>query len=96
MSAKAERLSGYVKRGRAVRITVDGEAVQAYEGETLAAALMAAGLRTFRHTHEGHPRGIFCGMGICYDCTVTVSGLNTVRACVTPVREGMQVFTGSR
>lgn len=77
-----------------MQIKVDGEPIQVHEGETLAAALMASGRRTFRHTEPaGHPRGIFCGMGICYDCTVTVIGLNHVRACVTPVREGMQVIT---
>jgi predicted molibdopterin-dependent oxidoreductase YjgC len=88
------RLDGNVERGRPVQITVDGETIQAYEGESLAAALMASGRRVFRHTDPGgHPRGIFCGMGICYDCLVTLAGQEHVRACIALVREGMQVST---
>ncbi len=72
---------------------VDGEAIAAYEGETIAAALLAAGRRTFRHTAPGgSPRGIFCGIGVCFDCLVTVDG-SQIRACVTPVRDGMRVST---
>jgi hypothetical protein len=63
------RLDSNVERGRSVCITVDGQVIEAYEGETVAAAMLAAGRHTFRHTHpEGQPRGIFCGMGICYEC----------------------------
>jgi predicted molibdopterin-dependent oxidoreductase YjgC len=88
------RLNSNLDRGRPVQITVDGEPIQAYEGESLAAALMAAGRRTFRHLEPGgHPRGIFCGMGICYDCLVTVAGQDHVRACMTLVQPGMQVTT---
>ncbi len=57
----------------------------------MAAALLAAGLRVWRHTPSGAPRGIFCGMGVCFDCLVTVDDLADQRACVTPVRPGMQV-----
>jgi predicted molibdopterin-dependent oxidoreductase YjgC len=90
----ALRLDGNVERGREVQIIVDGEHVQAYEGESLAAALLASGRRVFRHTEPGgHPRGIFCGMGICYDCLVAVVGQGHVRACIAPVQEGMQVIT---
>ena len=88
------RLDANVDRGRPVQITVDGESIQAYEGESLAAALLAAGRRVFRHAEPGgDPRGIFCGMGICYDCLVTVTGQDHVRACMTLVQEGMQVST---
>lgn len=94
MNSNPLRLDGDVERGRSVQITVDGEVVDSFEGETIAVALMASGRRAFRHPEPGgHPRGVFCGMGICYDCTVTVVGLNHVRACVTPVRDGMQVIT---
>ncbi len=72
---------------------VDGQPVPAYQGETIAAALLAAGRRTLRHTVPGgHPRGIFCGIGVCFDCLVTVEGRH-IRACVTPVQDGMQVST---
>ncbi len=88
------RLEANVERGRLVQISVDGEAIQAYEGESLAAAMLAAGKRVFRHAEPGgDPRGIFCGMGICYDCLVTVAGSDHVRACMTLVSEGMQIST---
>ncbi len=72
-------------------ITVDGAPMPAREGQTIAAALLAAGRSLLRHTQSGAPRGIFCGMGVCFDCLVTVDGLTDQRACITPVRPGMQV-----
>ncbi|MGA2991825.1 MAG: (2Fe-2S)-binding protein, partial [Candidatus Korobacteraceae bacterium] len=75
-------------------ITVDGESIQAYAGESVAAAMLAAGRYIFRHTHpEGQPRGIFCGMGVCYECLVTVDGRERVRACIFPVRDGLRITT---
>ncbi|MCX6028058.1 MAG: (2Fe-2S)-binding protein [Chloroflexi bacterium] len=79
--------------GERFTIEVNGEAVAACEGQTVAAALIATGHRMFGHTPSGAPRGIFCGMGVCFDCLVTVDGLADQRACVTPVRPGMQVQT---
>ena len=97
MNANARRLTGNIERGRSVKLLVDGHPLPAYEGETVAAALLAAGRRTFRHTVPGGaPRGVFCGIGVCFDCLVTVDGTQTVRACVTPVRDGMQVTTTGR
>ena len=94
MNEKSRRLSSNLERGRAIQLIVDGQAIEAYEGETVAAALTAAGKRVFRHTVPGgQPRGIFCGIGVCFDCLVTVDGMQNVRACVTPVRDGMQVLT---
>ena len=85
------RMAG-VERGRALGILVDGAEVRAYEGESIAAALVASGRRFTRWTaRTGEPRGYFCGMGVCQDCLVTVDGLPNVRACVTPVRDGMRV-----
>jgi glycine/D-amino acid oxidase-like deaminating enzyme/bacterioferritin-associated ferredoxin len=75
----------------AITVNVDGRAVTAYEGETLAAALVGAGLRVGRHTQSGNPRHVFCGMGVCFDCLTIVEGMGTVRACMTKVREGMEV-----
>ena len=74
-------------------IEVDGQAVPARPGQTIAAALIAVGRTAFSHTPSGAPRGIFCGMGVCFDCLVTVDGLADQRACVTPVRPGMRVET---
>jgi predicted molibdopterin-dependent oxidoreductase YjgC len=88
------RMAAGVVRGPAVRIAVDGEAIPAHEGESLAAALLAAGRRFTRWTaRAGEPRGYFCGMGVCHDCLVAVDGRPNVRACMTPVREGMSVDT---
>jgi aerobic-type carbon monoxide dehydrogenase small subunit (CoxS/CutS family) len=81
---------GAVERGARVTITVDGEPLPAFLGETLAAAMLADGRRTLRRSpRSGSPRGIFCGMGICYDCLMVVDGRPNVRACMTPVAEGM-------
>jgi predicted molibdopterin-dependent oxidoreductase YjgC len=72
-------------------IAVNGRPVAAEAGQTVAATLLSAGITAFRRTPNGAPRGIFCGMGVCYDCLVTVDGLADQRACVTPVRPGMRV-----
>jgi predicted molibdopterin-dependent oxidoreductase YjgC len=88
------RMHGAEGRGRAVTIRLDGEAMTAYEGETVAAALLAAGRRTFRTTARGEtPRSYYCGMGVCHDCLMTIDGLPGVRACMTPVRDGLAVLT---
>lgn len=85
---------GTAELGREVTIEVDGQPVQAHEGEPIAAALMAAGLRVLRHTVKRHePRGVFCAIGRCTDCAMTVDGRPNVRTCVTPVREGMRIET---
>ena len=79
-------------RGRPVRMTFDGEPIEAYEGESIAAALLAAGQRVWRTTGErGEPRGLFCNMGLCCECLVQVDGRPNVRACRTPVADGMTV-----
>ena len=83
-----------VERGRALSIVVDGADVGAYEGESVAAALLGSGRRFTRWTaRTGEPRGYVCGMGICQDCLVTVDGRPNVRACMTPVRDGLRVET---
>jgi len=85
---------GEAKLGRKVTIEVDGEPMEAYEGEPIAAALMAAGYRVLRHTVKRQdPRGVFCAIGRCTDCAMTVDGRPNVRTCVTPVRDGMVIQT---
>jgi predicted molibdopterin-dependent oxidoreductase YjgC len=77
-----------------LRILLDGRELPAREGQTIAAALMVAGCRAFRMTpRRGEPRGLFCGMGVCFDCVVLLEGVS-VRACQTPVRDGMRIATG--
>jgi predicted molibdopterin-dependent oxidoreductase YjgC len=80
--------------GGNVVITVDGREVRASRGQTVAGVLLAEGQPALRETRrEGAPRGLFCGMGICYDCLVTVDGQHNVRACVTYERDGLRVTT---
>lgn len=80
--------------GQAITIFVDGERLQVHPGETVAGALLAAGRRAWRRTrNQGAPRGLFCGMGVCFDCLVQVDGEPYVRACMTLVAEGMEVET---
>jgi glycine/D-amino acid oxidase-like deaminating enzyme len=76
---------------QALGITFDGRPIPALEGETVAAALAAAGERVLRRTSGGAPRGVFCGMGACFDCLVTIDGRAQQRACMTKVADGMQV-----
>ncbi len=72
----------------------DGEVVEGVEGEPVAVALLAAGVREFRTMPEsGEPRGGFCFTGRCADCLMVVDGVSGVRACLAPVREGMSVET---
>jgi predicted molibdopterin-dependent oxidoreductase YjgC len=61
-------------------------------GQTVAAALLADGVRSWRTTRvAGRPRGVFCGIGVCFDCLVTADGQANERACLLPAQEGMQV-----
>jgi predicted molibdopterin-dependent oxidoreductase YjgC len=77
-----------------ITIVADGKTLYAHEGETVAAALSANGIRVFRHTAKRHePRGIFCGIGQCTDCVMEIDGVPNRRACMTIVREGMVVNT---
>ena len=79
---------------RLVYIEVDGRRIAAQEGEPIAAALVAAGIRAFRKSEKKHhPRGLYCAIGRCTDCVMTVDGTPNVRTCVTPVAEGMVVET---
>ena len=80
--------------GRAISFQFDGRRIDALEGETIAAALSAAGITTFRHTPSGAPRGLHCGMGACFDCVVTVDGRIGQRACLTRAAEAMEILSG--
>ncbi len=85
---------GKLKKGKKIEIIVDGEKVEAYEGETIAAALMASEIKAFRYTSKfNEPRGIFCAIGRCTDCVMEVNGRPNVRTCVTLVEENMVINT---
>jgi D-hydroxyproline dehydrogenase subunit gamma len=80
-----------LERGPRVAVVLDGSEVEAYEGETVATVLLARGEIATRTTPNGDARGIYCGMGVCFDCLVVVDGVPNTRACTTWVRDGMQV-----
>lgn len=72
--------------------TFEGRACIAHPGETIASALMRAGIAVMRRTRrEDAPRSYFCGMGICWECAVHVEGMGVVRGCGEPVTAGMTV-----
>lgn len=74
-----------------VEIWFDGRRIDARAGETVAAALTAAGERIFRTTAQGAGRGIFCGMGVCQDCLVRIDGAPNQRACMRKVAPSMRI-----
>jgi sarcosine oxidase subunit alpha len=87
------------ERGRRVNLMVNGRPVAAHAGETLFAVLLAEGIRSLSQPGGGpsaRARGGFCGMGVCQECRVTIDGVPDRRACMTEVREGMEVLTDGR
>lgn len=77
--------------GKTVMVEFDGRAVEARRGESLAACLTAAGVKSFRTTAHGADRGLYCGMGVCQDCLVEVDGVPNQRACMTKVDRPLKV-----
>ena len=78
----------------AVTIAVDGLSVAARAGDTVAAALLAAGFWAFRTTGvSGASRGPYCMMGVCFDCLMVIDGVGSRQACLVQVREGMRIET---
>lgn len=78
-----------------VEFVFNGRKFKGLAGEPIAAALLANGVRTLRrHEKSGRPRGIYCGIGHCYECRVTVDGVPGVRACITPLRKDMVISSG--
>ena len=78
----------------AVAIRIDGVPFTACDGDTVAAALLAAGAVVFRMTPvAGAPRGPYCMMGACFDCLVEIDGCPNVRGCMTRVVPGMRIVT---
>jgi hypothetical protein len=79
----------------AFTIRYDGTRLVATPGQTVAAVLWAAGFRSWRTTRgTGAPRGLFCGIGACFDCLVRIDGVPDQRACLVPARPGMVVSAG--
>ena len=89
------RIQRDVHRESAISLIVDGTTITAYPGESVAAALLAAGIRaTRRSSLLAEPRGFFCGMGVCWECAVRIDGGRPRRGCMVRVRDGMRVDTG--
>jgi len=75
-------------------LTFDGRAVPFRDGQTVGAALMAAGISSWRSTRgRGEPRGLFCGIGVCFDCLITVDDRRAQRACLTDACDGQVVHS---
>jgi hypothetical protein len=80
--------------GRPVSITVDGERLTGIAGQSVAGVLLASGIMAWRTTAAGRrPRGLFCGIGVCFDCLATVNGLRDVRLCQRQARDGDVIAT---
>ncbi|WP_040226997.1 (2Fe-2S)-binding protein [Bhargavaea cecembensis] len=88
---------GKLNDTRTVKFLFNGKEYEGIENEPIAAALLANGVRTLRrHEESGSPRGIYCNIGHCFECRVTVDGEQGVRACLTPVKDGMVVKGGGQ
>jgi predicted molibdopterin-dependent oxidoreductase YjgC len=77
----------------AIQLHVNGVAVTVDPGTVVAAAIARAGITRFRRSAKGEARGPLCGMGICMECRVTISGRAKSRSCTTLCTEGMEVQT---
>lgn len=77
-----------------IEIIADGRVLRVEHGITVASALLNADARAFRRSTTGEPRTPLCGMGICYECRVTIDGAAHQRACMILVKSGMRVETG--
>lgn len=83
---------GKLPERKPITIRFNDQCFEAYEGDTIASALMAQGVKTLRqHEMSGEGRGIFCNIGHCFECRVQVGDRKVVRACLTPVSEGMEI-----
>ncbi|MFA1820970.1 (2Fe-2S)-binding protein [Virgibacillus oceani] len=89
------QILGKLDESNHVTFTFNGEEYTGLANESLSAALLANGVRTLRHHEEsGAPRGIYCNIGHCYECRVTIGGKQGERACLTPLKDGMNVESG--
>ena len=80
-----------IERSREISFQFDGEQISGFEGESIAASLLRAGIIHLRDApHSGTPRGMFCVMGICQECVIEIDGKKQ-EACRTKVRDGLSV-----
>jgi len=82
----------FIKRGKKINVYINDRKTLAYEGETVHAVLLASGYRVLRKTEKMNQlRGIFCGMGICYECLVSINDKPYQRACMRQVERNMKI-----
>lgn len=90
-----KRITRGVARPAPVSVLVNGRSVEAYEGESVLTALIAAGVLTMSRDSFGRVRTPFCNMGVCFDCMIDVESADgvssRVRACLAPVRAGLRI-----
>ena len=80
--------------GAEVSFTFNGDSYEGVQGQSIAAALMASGVRELRTTRfHKEPRLIFCGIGVCFDCVVVVNGVANQRACLVEINQGDQIVS---
>lgn len=86
---------GKLEDKKKITFQFDGQTFEGYENDTIASALLANGIRTLRkHEQSGTPRGIYCNIGHCFECRVTVDDVTNIRACLTPIKENMVIESG--
>ena len=75
-----------------MKVFVNGAEIEATESENVGTFLLKRRQQGLRKTRfEDNPRGMFCGIGVCFDCIVTIDGIANQRACITQLREGMRI-----
>ena len=76
-----------------IEIKIDGEKMAVAAGVSIAAAILNSGRNILRRSVTGEPRSAVCGMGVCFECRVTVNGVAHVRSCTTVCEAGMEIVT---
>ena len=86
---------GTLETKEKITFIFNGKSYEGLADDTIASALLANGIRTLRkHEESGTPRGIYCNIGHCFECRVTVNNETNIRACLTPVTDGMVIEAG--
>ncbi|OPX17608.1 pyridine nucleotide-disulfide oxidoreductase [candidate division WOR-3 bacterium 4484_100] len=81
------------ERGRKVKFYFEDKELEGYEGQPIAAALHASGIKVLRYSERyNRPRGFFCAVGKCSSCLMEVDGRPNVMVCMEPLKEGMRVY----
>lgn len=76
-----------------ITLRINGRQITVPSGSMVSTAVAAAGVSLYRRSVMGEPRGPLCGMGICFECRVTINGREHCRSCQVPCAEGMEVRT---